>query len=208
MNSPDTNHKQNSETLEHLLSVVIENREKRCNEVRDNAHNQANEILKQAHTRVRARLHRHITTLREKYQVRVLAAHAHNQTLIRQQQQKADIAFLDAAWPVLREALLALWKDPASRRAWIDAAITSASSTLLEHDWRIEHPRDFTDEEPKRLQQLLTGMQGKIPTLAASDDIEAGIRIIAHGTVLDATLKGLLQQRTVIEAALIARIKS
>ena len=49
--------------------------------------------------------------------------------------------------------------------------------------------------------------EGSDPALSGCDDIEAGIRIIIDGTVVDATLTGLLNQKTSIEARLIARIK-
>ena len=207
MNSPNTEDKQTTQTLEHLLGVVLENREQRCTDVSESTHAQAQEILKQAHTRVRARLHRHILILREKYRTSISAALARNHTLIRQQQQKADSAFLEKAWPILREALLTLWKAPESRMLWIDAAISNASSVLLEHDWRVEYPRDFTDEERKLLKHILRDKHGRKAKLAAGDDIEAGVRILAHGTVVDATIEGLLQQTSSIEATLIARIK-
>ena len=207
MNLPETNDKQDTETLEQLLGVVSENRDRRCVEVSESTRLHAKDILKQAHIRVRARLRRHVSMLREKYRVGISAAKARKETLIRQQQQKADKACLDAAWPILREALRELWKDPESRNSWIDAAIDSASSTLLEYNWRVEYPVDFTDQESKLLKQMFTDRLEKAPGLAASDDIEAGIRIISHGTVLDATLEGLLQQKQTIEASLISRIK-
>lgn len=207
MNPPDTDDNQTTQTLEHLLGVVLENREQRCTAVSENTHAQAQEILKQAHTRVQTRLHRHILILRDKYRVGISAAQARNHTLTRQQQQKADSAFLEAAWPILRESLRALWKTPQSRILWVDAAISNASSVLLEPDWRVEYPPDFTDEERKLLKQILRDKHGRKAKLAADDDIEAGIRILAHGTVMDATLEGLLQQKSSIEATLIARIK-
>ena len=43
--------------------------------------------------------------------------------------------------------------------------------------------------------------------MTASDQVEAGIRISAHGTVLDATIDGLLHRRETIEAQLISRLK-
>ena len=207
MNLPKNDYKQDTETLEQLLAVVAENRDRRCAEVGESTGLHAREILKQAHARVRARLRRHISMLREKYRVSISAAHARKETLIRQQQQKADKACLDAAWPALREAMLALWKDPESRLKWIDAAIDSASSTLLEADWRVEYPVDFTEQEAGLLQQMFTDRLQKTPGLTASRDIEAGIRLVSHGTVVDATLEGLLQQKQTIESFLISRIK-
>ena len=207
MNLPENDRRQDMETLQQLLDVVAENRDRRCADLSEDACLHAKEILKQAHTRVRARLRRHISILREKYRAGISAALARKETLIRQQQQRVDTACLDAAWPILLEALLALWKDPESRLAWINAAIDSASSTLLEPDWRVEYPVDFSDQDSRLLQRMFIERLEKVPVLGASDDIEAGIRIISHGTVLDATLDGLLQQKQTIEASLIWLIK-
>jgi hypothetical protein len=206
MSSHDTD-KPESKTLEYLLSVIVENREQRCAEVREQARLHNNEVLKQAHTRVRERVHHHILMLREKYQERISAAQARNQTLIRQQHQLADKEFLETAWPILREALAALWRDPASRTRWMDNAISCASSIFLQQNWCIEHPVDLNDEEKKHLKYDCTDIDISTPELAVSEDIEAGIRIIAGATVFDATLEGLLKQRTAIEAILISRIK-
>lgn len=211
MSSPDTDKpdtdKPDTKTLEYLLGVIVENREQRCAEIHEQARLQANEILKQAHTRVRERVHHHIIMLREKYLERISAAQARNQTLIRQQHQLADKEFLETAWPLLREALRTLWSDPASRTKWIDTAIASASSTFLQQNWCIQHPLSLNDEEKKHLKYDCTDIDISTPELAVSEDIEAGIRIIAGATVFDATLEGLLQQRTTIEAILISRIK-
>jgi len=207
MKAPESESQQNIETLEHLLGVVLESREKRCAELRGDARVQAEEIVKQAHKKSRARMHRHVSALREKYRVNVASARARNQTLVRQQQQKVDQTTLDSAWPLLREALLGLWKDSDSRRKWLNSAISSALSSLRECEWQIEHPPDFSTEEQKRLRHKLAHNKGVEAKLIVREDIEAGIRISAQGTVVDATLDGLLHQKLPIEAKLIARIK-
>ena len=199
--------KSNTQTLEYLLGVVVENREQRCAEVRESARIGASNSVKQAHTSVRSRVHHHIVMLREKYRERVSAAYAHNQTLIRQHRQVTDKECLEAAWPILIEALKALWNNPVSRHKWLAAAIRRASSTLLKDDWSIEHPVSFSNEEKKRLKHDFANMDGKTAELTACNDIEAGIRIVVDGTVIDATLHGLLQQRMAIEAMLISRVK-
>lgn len=207
MSTAETDSRQDAETLEHLLGVVVESREKRCSQVREKAYGQAKEIIRQAHARGRARMHRHVIAMREKYRLRVASAHARNQTLLRQQHQKEDRAILDIAWPLLRDAMLTLWEDPDSRRKWLEAAVSSASSSLREHDWHIEHPPDLSKEEKTDINHALVHGRHRAPGLTASEDIEAGIRIVAQGTVIDATLDGLLKQKTGIEAAMIARIK-
>lgn len=207
MSVSDSDMQADTETLEHLLGVVVENREKRCLELREDAQQQARTIIRLAYSKGRVRMRHHIDALREKNRVRVTAAIARNQTLLRRQHQKEDRAILDAAWPLLRQAMLALWDNPVSRHKWLDAAITSASAGLREHDWRIEHPLSLNGEDIKRINLAYTHENGKGPELLVCDDIEAGIRIIARGTVIDATLNGLLQQKTAIEARMIARIR-
>ena len=130
MSFSDSDMQADTETLEHLLGVVVENREKRCLELREKAQQQASEIIRQAYSKGRLRMHYHIEALREKYRVRVTAATARNQTLLRRQHQKEDRAMLDVAWPLLREAMLALWNDPVSRHKWLDTAIASASASF------------------------------------------------------------------------------
>jgi hypothetical protein len=207
MSSSDSDIQTSAETLEHLLGVVVENREKRCQQVRDNAYQQASEIIKQAHARSRGRMHRHVVALREKYRVKIASATARNQTLLRQQHQKEDRAILDATWPKLREAMVALWQQPDSRIKWLDAAIETASSRLREHHWHIEHPSDMSEEDKKRIMHASGFGKAMRHHFTVDNKIEAGIRIVANGTVIDVTLDGLLKQKSMIEAQLIARIK-
>ena len=197
---------QQAETVEHLLGIVVENREKRCSQLRDDARLRAREIVQQAHTKSRARMHRHVIALREKHNQRVSSAVARNQTLLRQQRQKADRAIADRAWPLLREAMQALWASADKRRKWLDAVITSSAARLLHSELRIEHPADMSEDELSWMKRLID-KSGKQTELLVCEDIDAGVRIVAQGTVIDATLDGLLKQKTTIEAMLIAHIK-
>ena len=75
----------------------------------------------------------------------------------------------------------------------------------LRQDWRIEHPPDFSDDDKDSIRRAFP--ENRQPVLAACDDIEAGIRIRVDGTVVDASLSGLLQPKTAIEGSMIGRIK-
>ncbi len=205
MNSSDSDPQPDTETLEHLLGVVVDNREKRCQDIRDRARQQAAEIIGQAYTKGRARLHRHVGELREKYRLEVTSATARNQTLLRQQHHKEERAILDVAWPMLRTAMMALWQQQETRCQWIESAIETAKQRLRQQGWRIEHPPDFSKDDRQCIERMLTG--GEKPELSPCDDIEAGIRIRLDGAVIDATLSGLLRQKRAIEARMIARIK-
>lgn len=206
MNPSEPEPQHQAETVEHLLAIVIENREKRCAQLRDNAQQQAREIIQQAHRKSRARMHRHVVALREKHGQRVSSAVARNQTQLRKQRQKADRAIADRAWPLLREAIQALWGRAETRRKWLEAVIANAAARLLHSGLRIEHPADMNENELSWMKQQIEN-SGKRAELRVDEDIEAGVRIVAQGTVIDATLDGLLKQKTTIEAMLIARIK-
>ena len=207
MSESETDGQDDARTLEHLLDVVAANRDKRCAEENKRARRQADEIIRQAHKTCRARMHRHINALREKYRVRSSSAYARNQTMLRNQQQKADRAMLDQAWPDLRDAMQTFWNNQASRKEWIEAAMASALSRVLGYVWRVEYPRGLDEEELKMLKQEIGQIKGNEPEFVAQGDVVAGIRIIVDGTVIDATLEGLLNQKSTIEATMIARIK-
>jgi hypothetical protein len=207
MSGSENNGQEDTQTLEHLLDVVAGNRSKRCAELRETAHKEAGEIVRQAHAKCRARMHRHVMELREKYRVRSSSAYARNQTMLRKQHQKADRAILDVAWQDLREKMQAVWNNPDARRDWVNAAIAGASTRVLGQQWRLEHPRDFNEEEVGMLKRQIADKTGMVPDSVVQKDIEAGIRIVVGGTVIDATLEGLLNQKSEIEADLIARIK-
>jgi F0F1-type ATP synthase delta subunit len=78
---------------------------------------------------------------------------------------------------------------------------------VLGYVWRVEYPRGLDEEELKMLKQEIGRIKGNEPEFVAQGDVVAGIRIIVDGTVIDATLEGLLNQKSTIEATMIARIK-
>jgi hypothetical protein len=192
--------------VEHLLDVVSRHRDERCAKLRDQAHAQAKTMLQQAHAKARAHMHEHIVDIREKFRLRVAAAHARNETLARLQQQQISQSMLDQARHPLREALLRRWRNASSRQHWIDALLHVATRRLLVLEWRIEHPPAWPQVECEALRQQLVLLGVTSPVFVAYDDIEAGLRIIARGAAIDATLVGLLQQKTAIEAVLVARL--
>ena len=152
-------------------------------------------------------MHHHVLTLRDKNNQRISAAQAHNQTLIRQQQQQTDQKILDNAWPALHETLLKLWQKPAFRVQWMDAAINHAANTFIKPNWSIEHPTTLDEHDQKHLQQSLATLNQHTLELTIANDIKAGIRIIVDETIFDATIDGLLQQKTMIESMLLATLK-
>jgi hypothetical protein len=190
----------------HLLDVVSRHRDERCAKLREQACAQAKTLLLQAHLKSRARMHEHIVAMREKQRQRIAAACARNETLARLQQQQVGQVMLNRAWQPLHDALKQRWQQESTRRPWIDALLDVAARALLAHDWRIEHPTDWPRAEHEDLQHRLIPLGVSAPVFVAYEDIVAGLRIVAPGATIDATLIGLLQRKTAIEAVLMARL--
>jgi predicted TIM-barrel fold metal-dependent hydrolase len=102
--------------------------------------------------------------------------------------------------------MLRRWLNASSRQLWIDALLHVASRAMLIYDWRIEHPPAWPQTECEDLRRHLVQLGVTAPVFVAYDDIKAGLRIIARGATIDATLVGLLQRKTAIEAVLMARL--
>lgn len=192
--------------VDHLLEVVSRHRDERCAKLRAQAREQARTMMHQAHARERARMHEHIVEIREKYRLRIAAARARNETLARLQLQQAGQLMLDQAREPLRAALIRRWQNESTRRLWIDALLEVAARTLLAHDWRIEHPPAWPQAERDDLQLRVHELGATATHFAGYDDIDAGLRIVARGASIDASLVGLLQRKTAIESVLMARL--
>ncbi len=192
--------------VEHLLEVVNRHRDERCVKLRAQAREQAITMMHQAHARERARMHEHIVEIREKCRLRIAAARARNETLARLQLQQAGQLMLDQAREPLRDALIRRWQNESTRRLWIDALLDVAVRTLLVHDWRIEHPPAWPQVELDDLRLRLHELGATATNFVGYDDIDAGLRIVASGASIDASLVGLLQRKTAIESVLMARL--
>jgi hypothetical protein len=194
--------------LQQLLRVVERHRDERCNELLGQARSEAARVVRQAHTEARARMHRSIQALREERRQRLDASEAKLQTHRRRRREGADLWLLAAAWQPLRKALLARWSLAASRRQWVDSLVSRARALLVASDWQIEHPVDWPAPERAALEERLTTQLGRVPEFIPREDIEAGLRICADGTCVDATLAGLLRDQAGIESLLLARFNA
>ena len=192
--------------LQHLLDVVEREREKRCHGMIEAAEQQAGEIVRQAYRDARTRAHQDLEELREQIRQRIASAEAQEQTRLRHLRQQADQAFLDAAWQPLQQALLKHWQHGEHRTQWISHLVDTAASMLMDRHWLIEHPPDWPADEGNALQDKLRREIDCIPRLEPQAGITAGLRISAGGACVDASIEGLLRQRTRIEALLLAEI--
>jgi len=193
--------------LQHLLEVVASDRDKRCHAVIEETTELARQVVKQAHHDARAQIHEDFSELREQIRQRLTSAEAQQQTRMRMLRQKADQDFLDAAWLPLQQALQRHWQQAEHRKQWVMQLIEKAAATLIDPHWLIEHPQDWPAPECNTLKDKLRSDFECIPSFEAHPEITAGLRICTAGACVDGSIEGLLQQRTHIEALLLAEIR-
>lgn len=190
--------------VRHLLEVVLQHRDEKCQAIREQAEDEARALLQTAWREARERLHNDNAVTRRMV-VQQLASHeAQQQTRRRQQRQASDKILLVAAREALQAALLQRWQQPLSRQLWCEALADAAAITLDGREWTIEHPVDWPVSEQQALQARIKSLSGKTPRLQAAGDIDAGLRICAGATCMDATRNGLLHDRERIDAELLA----
>lgn len=192
--------------LQHLLEVVEQHRDERCQTLLDEANAQAQRLLKRAWHEGRARLRQAVLDNREQVRRQLASAQARQQTQLRMQRQREDLALLVRAWQPLHDKLLQRWQQADSRRRWIDALMIQAAATLIDSQWHIEHPPDWPETERAAMQTRLHAELGHAAVFSAQTEITAGLRICAGDACIDATSRGLLRAREHIEAMMLAAL--
>jgi len=193
--------------LKHLLEVVEQHRQGRCNELLQDAQSEARQHVKQAFGEARGRMHQEVLDLRERYRQQLTAVKAQQQTRIRKQQQQTDQALLATLWQPLHEALLRRWQQPDTRRIWIQQLVRQATATLVSTDWEIEHPVSWPEQERTVLESQLNKKDSNlVVSFSACESFQTGLRINTEGACIDGTMEGLLRDKSRIEARLLAGI--
>ena len=188
--------------LQALLELVEAHRQRQCAHALAAAREEAAAIVHQAHRDARQYVRSQLEAGRESARRQIAAAEAHFATLQRRQRQQQGHALLAQSWPMLQAELAKRWQDAALRRAWVENIFARALCVLPRTTWVIFHPADWPPSEHD------SATLAAPPRFAADAGIRAGLRIAADGTVLDGTLDGLLSDRSVIEARLLAHLEA
>jgi hypothetical protein len=190
--------------VQHLLDVVAQHRDDKCAAIRANTQAEEKILLRAAWREARERLHNDNVETRRHVEQTLASKEAQQQTRLRQLRQSDDEALLDTARVALQAALLQRWQQPSLRQQWCEELVTAAVTTLDGKVWTVEHPADWPMSEHDALRERINSLCGKAPRFQANADINAGLRICAEGTCMDATLEGLLHDRERIDAELLA----
>jgi hypothetical protein len=186
-----------------FLELVTESCERRCREALDAAREDARTALRVARAEARQRVVFAIEAQRSRERSELSAVRAELKTRLRLVVQHAEQSWLELAWPELSAALEHRWKTSSTRARWIAAALDRAEA-MLEPDarFRIEHPVDLAPAELEAAARPSRELE-----LAACAAITGGIRIVASGATLDATIEGLLRRADLIQGRLLAALE-
>jgi len=190
-----------------LLDLVEADRARQCAQILGDERGRAAALLSQGHADARARMRQAFEEQRALRRERIAAAQARLATQRRLHEQQRTAALLRLAWDQLPRRLLALWQQAASRAQWVAHVLASARSRMPRGPWHIVHAPDWPAAERQALAQTLAAESGAAPLFEADAAISAGLKITAHGNVIDGTLGGLLADRFAIEAGLLRRLE-
>lgn len=190
-----------------LLDLVEADRTRRITTILAEARNRADALRAQANAEARTRLRQAFAEQRALLQQRLAAAVARRDTQRRLQAQQRTSAMLQLAHQRLPGELLAVWRTPEGRAAWVAQVVAAARSHIHRGEWCVTHPLDWPVDEQQALAAQLQAADGTAPNLVADTRLRAGLRLTADGTVIDGTLEGLLADRADFEARLLRRLE-
>jgi hypothetical protein len=194
------------ERQQGLLKLVEDYREQECGRILAAARQEAAELRTQSFRKQRARLHSRIVAERSRARLRIQAARAELATRERWTSERTNLELLQTAWPLLRERLLARWRVPEQRQRWAGTYLRQAIALLPRARWTVRHAPEWRESERREIGAELAERLGEAPRFQSDGGIEAGLIIECGGAVLDASLRGLLQDRARLESRLLALI--
>ena len=186
-----------------LLKVAEDYRVDHCRALLDKATARARTILKQAHIAARRDLRKTLAPEFERLAAQMAADEARLVTLRRTREQRRLTGILRQAWPRLEQALRKRWDTPAERASWVAGHLSIAMVVFPAKGWAIQHPESWPAREREQASQWLQTHSIEDARFEADLGLLAGIRVVCGLNVLDATLDGLLADRTQIEGRLL-----
>lgn len=194
--------------LQALLGLVDSDRERQCAQIEGEARARAAALRGQAQTDARTRLRQTFAEQRVALQAQVAAAQARLATQQRLHTQQRTSHLLAMARQQLPAALQVRWAQAATRATWVAQVLDVAHAHLPAAGWRIAHAADWPADERAAAAAALA-LRGHGDAAFDTDaGMAAGLRVIAGGNVVDASLHGLLADAGEIDAALLRHLES
>jgi hypothetical protein len=187
-----------------LLQRVTEDSARRCAALHAAAESQATQILRAARTNARGNVSTAVIQERARMDFGLRQAAARADIELRRQERLKSRELLEQMWAAMSGILEDRWRQPALRRAWVDAVMSQAAAILAGRAWLIEVASDWSEQERGGFTDRAHKRGAAGVEYALHADMAAGLKIRAGSVCVDATVPGLLVQRDVVEAAFLA----
>lgn len=174
-----------------LLTLIEEDRARRCNAHAAEAERAAAQILREARARARALVHEALLHERRRLRERLAGYNAELATATRLRDQRRFRALLDAAGQRLPQVLAARWADTVQRAAWVAHVVDCARAALPAREWTITHAPGWPGDQREALAARLTPA-GIAVAFIDNAALGAGLEVRAGGNRIDGTAAGLL----------------
>ncbi|MBI5922722.1 MAG: hypothetical protein HY847_13905 [Betaproteobacteria bacterium] len=186
-----------------LLEIADAYRAEHCQALLAKAAAETRAILEAAHVAARHHLRAELAPQHARLRAEIAAAEATLVTQRRLRNQRYLAAILRQAWPQMVQALRGQWETPAQRTSWVMHHLAIALAAMPAEGWRIQHPEDWPASEREQAGQWLQAQGNVSAEFEADAGLTAGIRVVCGLNLLDASLDGLLADRTQIEGRLL-----
>ncbi|MGO9935434.1 MAG: hypothetical protein ACLPV8_26995 [Steroidobacteraceae bacterium] len=187
--------------VDAMSQRVLQDRDRRCAQLRNDAIAQAQDILRAARREARANVSAAVLRERKQGEQALRQAQANARLEERQRDQQQARTLLKEMWTAIESTLEARWNDPLCRKTWVREAIRAGQMLLSDRAWQIEYGAGWPPDQLKELAQLAAHEI----QLVSDSGIRAGIRIKTAGACLDATEVGLLASRPQVESEFLAQ---
>jgi hypothetical protein len=193
------------EQQQKLISLVEAYRDRECDSLFAQARYTSKELIHNAYREARQRFQNAVERERPRAVLRIRRADAELHTKKRAVEQRNAQALLRQGWTLLARGLQERWQDDQSRHAWVTLCATTAMGSLPMKHWTVTHPSDCDAETLSYFKDLITARSADIVIdLQENADISAGLIVDSGARRLDMSMNGLLKDKTLIEARMLA----
>ena len=191
--------------VDGMLEGIAEDRDAQIKDILAAGRAQADEVIAAARAAGRRRLRESLRDERSRMERQIQQESAGLATAARVRRLRIQRDRLERGHALAAEALRARWREPDTRRQWIETAL-EACEVLEPGLWRVTQAAGATADDVERLSAGIAELAGQPPEVAEDDALDGGLRIFAPDVCLDVSIDGLLRDREQVEGLLLATL--
>lgn len=197
----------NSANPQSLIAALQAQVSAEADAVRTSARDKARAILAQARHRARLRFHRVAEALRRERAEALRLAEARAARLQHRRFLAENARLAKAGLAAIEEALRGLWADPDIRVQWCRNAVEMAAARLPDaRRFDVLHPPGWPEDAAGAVRAALEDAGRELAAMTPDQTLEAGLRLETPDACLDASLAGLMHDRSEIAGAYLAAL--